>query len=125
MWTSNSLVGHEDETKIDKDLSFADLPSFYSRAPLPLPMELRKLPSTTTMTPFVSQECSVIQTTSMNNKQIVRKKNFRFRNWWLNSYVWLKYDKEQDLMYCKFCRKWSSDIPYIRTTFAGVVRIFV
>ncbi|XP_066252409.1 protein bric-a-brac 1-like [Euwallacea similis] len=89
------------------------LPSLYPRAPLPVPPELGK---------SSAQECSVIKSASGPKSATLPKqsgrKGSKFRPSWLESYIWLQYDENQNIMYCKFCRKWSGDMPDIRTSFA-------
>lgn len=99
-------------------LSLSSIASMFSRAPLPIPPEISKH-----ATGIQSQECSVIQTPPSNNRITMTKRNVgrngsRFRPSWLESYVWLQYDEQENLMFCKFCRKWSGDLPDIRTSFA-------
>ncbi|CAG9772378.1 unnamed protein product [Ceutorhynchus assimilis] len=87
------------------------MPSYYSRVPIPVPPELGGKTA--------SQESSVIQSGhQMAPIKFIGRKGSKFRPTWLDSYVWLQYDEQQNLMYCKFCRKWSGEMPDIRTSFA-------
>ncbi|XP_057655768.1 uncharacterized protein LOC130893546 isoform X1 [Diorhabda carinulata] len=65
------------------------------------------------------QECSVIQDpTFVQNKPTVGRKYSKFRPNWMDLYMWLQYDENKNIMFCKYCRKWSHEVPDIRTSFA-------
>lgn len=45
------------------------------------------------------------------------KKSGRFRPSWLALYPWLQYDKNQHIMFCTYCRKWSHELTVNKTSF--------
>lgn len=45
------------------------------------------------------------------------RKGGRFRPNWLDQFSWLKHDEQNNIMFCTYCRRWSNDIPDIRTSF--------
>lgn len=63
------------------------------------------------------QEVSVIQPPNSKPPPATTRKGGRFRPGWLDSYFWLQYDANSNAMFCKYCRKWSSSLPEIRTSF--------
>ncbi|KAJ4433524.1 hypothetical protein ANN_15833, partial [Periplaneta americana] len=70
------------------------------------------------------QEISVIQPPPARSRSSgpaslpAPRKGGRFRPGWLDTYIWLQYDERLNIMFCKYCRKWSSSVPDIRTSFA-------
>lgn len=69
----------------------------------------------------VRQNISVIQSTvcAPAQRSATGRKAGKFKPSWLDAYSWLQYDQQLNLMFCKYCRKWSDTIPEIRTSFAA------
>ncbi|XP_026668036.1 protein jim lovell isoform X1 [Ceratina calcarata] len=67
------------------------------------------------------ENASVIQSTLFNIPRSIpqSKKTGRFKVGWMDMYSWLQYDERSNLMFCKYCRKWSDTMPEIRTSFAA------
>ncbi|NP_001157609.1 fruitless isoform D [Nasonia vitripennis] len=68
------------------------------------------------------QGISVIQSTlcgALQRPPSQPRKSGRFKSSWLEAYSWLQFDEQTNLMFCKYCRKWSESIPEIRTSFAA------
>lgn len=59
---------------------------------------------------------SVIQT-STSRVPATTRKGGRFRANWLDQFAWLQYDEQLNIMFCTYCRRWSHELPEIRTSF--------
>lgn len=67
---------------------------------------------------ILAQRPQQINPVPMSHKQSQSvKKGGRFRPSWLELHPWLQYDKNQHLMFCTYCRKWSHELTVNKTSF--------
>lgn len=98
---------------IDQTQSYESLPEYSvaKRLESDRSLQINQEPGLSIIQPTI--QCANLQRTTHNRKA------GKFKPGWLGIYSWLQYDELSNLMFCKYCRKWSESIPEIRTSFAA------
>ncbi|KYN08518.1 Sex determination protein fruitless [Cyphomyrmex costatus] len=99
---------------IDQTQSYESLPEYpvAKRLESDRSLQINQEPGLSVIQPTI--QCANLQRTTSQNR-----KAGKFKPGWLGMYSWLQYDERSNLMFCKYCRKWSESIPEIRTSFAA------